>query len=68
MKHESVEATGAKPGDLVRCIGSRDPIPSDSKARNLEVDTVYTVTEHNGRPAVRGIYFGLGFYWEKVEP
>lgn len=68
--HPSVEATGAKHGDTVRCVGLRD---NDGR---YVVGQTYQVREHLGHPCVRTSTQhadintpcrGFGAFWEKVE-
>ena len=75
----SIEATGAKPGDRVRCVGRTVTAPE--VPRFIEGDT-YPVIDHCGRPAAHGKtdyrasksdtgwnipWLGLGYLWELAQ-
>ncbi len=54
--HTSIAATGAKVGDRVKCLGAIPNGPNDDRGmspRFMKGQT-YKVTDHAGRPAVRG--------------
>jgi hypothetical protein len=75
MRADTIEGTGAKPGDHVRCVKDRDGIN-----HRFFVGQVYRVVEFCGKPGVFPMhgeakelkYFpamrGYGFEWELVTP
>jgi hypothetical protein len=72
MRADSIEGTGAKPGDKVKCVKDRDDVP------RFHVGEVYNVVSFCGKPAVFSRFGdkkesrymppfrGYGYEWELV--